>query len=145
MDTLPAALQVPRDPARGLKFLLRNSLRLRQSRLPDFLTTSNRRPPSCEDVAAGLLGANALYQAGLDEWLEGVESALLRDAQRVPELLWSRSPAGRESNCSCLGHRTGFFCFVWAVNFYARVQTRSRVSESPSAQPVGVNARAGAG
>jgi hypothetical protein len=41
---------------------------------------------SCEDVAAGLLGADALYQASLEEGPEQVESALLGDGQRIPNL-----------------------------------------------------------
>ena len=39
-----------------------------------------------EDIAAGLLGADALYQAGLDEGPEEVESALLGNGQRLPDL-----------------------------------------------------------
>jgi hypothetical protein len=41
--------------------------------------------PSSEDIEAGLLDADALYQAGSDEGPEKVEGTLLGDGQRIPD------------------------------------------------------------
>jgi hypothetical protein len=40
---------------------------------------------SCKDVAAGLLSADAFYQAGLDQRPEEVKGALFGDGERIPD------------------------------------------------------------